>query len=104
MSKTINAQSGHTLFIEKIKAGEQGHPAPADSYENFYVVKNGDAAGVIFMYLATGYTAPHVKSCKEVHVFYRNGQMWTSMGKNFQTAIDGAQKDGWMYTNKDKAS
>lgn len=104
MSKHIHAQSGHTLFIERVKAGEQGHPAEASKYANFYIVKNWDAAGTIFFYIANGYHTETIKSCKEVHVWYANGSMWSSFGENFKHAIDGAQKDGWMYAKKEKQS
>lgn len=96
MKKTYTAQSGHTLFLDALDvvsaANVTGDLAP--KYKNVYAVKNFDAGGVVFFYICTGYKdAP-----KEVHVFYGNKKMWSGFGKNIQEAIDGAQRDGWLYT------
>lgn len=99
MNKTIRStHSGHTLCISPAKMGD-GHPADIGKYKKFYTVRNWDKEGVIFFYVATGYEV-NGKPCKEIHVWYRNGKMWSSFGKNMQEAIEGAQKDGWMYAEK----
>jgi len=97
MKKTIQAQSGHTLFVksipfkqlpEVIRKGDD-----AKRYITFYVVKNWDDEGIIFMYLAKGYgQAPN-----EIVAFYPKGGFWSSFGNTIEQAINGAQKDGWMY-------
>lgn len=96
MKRTYTAQSGHTLFLDLIDVVEAAKVVGegASKYRNIYAVKNWDANGVVFFYVCTGYdNAP-----KEVHVFYGNGSMWSSFGKNIQDAINGAQRDGWLYT------
>lgn len=64
----------------------------AEEYDQFYVVKNFDVDGVIFMHI--GY---HKKERQYV-VWYRGGKFWSSYGTSLKSAIEGAQKDGWMYT------
>lgn len=98
MSRTISAASGHTLFVKQIDpasvpAKVQGN-AYFDAYPRVYEVRNWDAGGVVFFYLAKG----NAKAPNEVCVFYKNGQFWTGYGNNFKEAIDGAQRDGWLYT------
>lgn len=98
MRKTIHAQSGHTLHIESVKLAE----LPADvqefqfirNYRKHYIVKNWDGAGVTFFYIATD----HVSDKKNEFVtWYRHGGFWSGFGSNLTEAINGAQKDGWMY-------
>jgi len=100
MKRTYTAQSGHTLFLDSMDIVEAANAisAVAGDYRNVYAVKNWDAEGVVFFYVCTGYTDEAGKTYNEVHVFYGNGQMWHSSGKNIQEAIDGAQRDGWLYT------
>jgi hypothetical protein len=97
MNKTIHAQSGHTLFVapitfdelpDKIKNGDD-----AKEYKKFWVVKNWDNDGCIFMYLGKGYES----TPNEIVVWYRNGGFWSGYGKTIEDAINEAQKDGWMY-------
>lgn len=103
MKKTYTAQSGHTLHLTRLGAvaAVDAIGDNADNYQNVYAVRNWDADGVTFFYVCTGFSMPgrrnEVKH-NETHVFYRNGKMWSSFGTNIQTAIDGAQRDGWMYT------
>jgi hypothetical protein len=96
----VNAQSGHTMFVEPITFGELPEVIKtngyAPQYKKFYVVKNFDKDGVIFFYLAE---EGH-QSKKEIVCFYCNGEFWSSFGKTLKEAIDGAQKDGWMHTRK----
>ncbi len=91
----IHAQSGHTLFVKKIELSElpENIQSQAKEYNSFYVVKNWDDTGVIFMYLGKGYT----QSPKEIVAWYPKGDFWSSFGKTIEEAINGAQKDGWMY-------
>lgn len=93
MSKTIHANSGHTLHIESVdfdklpeKVKKFQHIEGNSSYKQ---VKNFDTDGVVFMYLA--------KSKGEWLVWYRGGAFWSGFGKTIEEAINGAQKDGWMY-------
>ena len=90
---TIHAQSGHTLFIEKVKFEDL--PANVQDFEyikgctGYRIVKNWDKEGVTFMYIA--------KTKGQYLVWYRGGGFWSGYGKTIQEAIDGAQKAGWMY-------
>src|SRR5258708_38827586 len=97
MSKHISVQSGHTLFVKKIDAGFEGHPAEPGKYTDFYVVKNFSDDGVTFFYLAKGYHNGDLKAPREVHVWYKNKRMWTGFGSSMKDAIEGAQRDGWMH-------
>lgn len=95
---TINAQSQHTIAILSIDnedAELKDHPAyNKDVYKNakFYVARNFNKDGLTFFYLAKG----HDEAPAQIHVWYKNKNMWSSYGTNFQTAIDGAQRDGWL--------
>lgn len=93
--KTVHANSGHSIAIFDLDCPSADHPASPELYSHFYVAKNFDEAGVTFFYLARGYKdAP-----REIHVWYRNKKMWASYGKNFEEAINGAQRDGWRHAN-----
>lgn len=91
----INAHSGHSLHLAKateedFTALDLEHFANGD-YTSFYVAHNWDAKGVVFFHLAK-----HENG--QIHVWYRSTKrMWTSYGKTFQAAVDGAQRDGWLY-------
>lgn len=95
MNKIIHAWSGHTLYVESITFDdlpEKIKPS-AKEYSKFWIVRNWDKDGHIFMYLGKGYKyAP-----KEIVAWYPGGGHWSSFGLTLQSAIDGAQKDGWMY-------
>lgn len=96
-STTVIAKSGHTLFVKQIHFSDIPEvireKGDASSYRTFYVVKNWDNKGVVFMYLAKGSpTAP-----KEIVAFYPKGGFWSSYGLTIEDAINGAQRDGWMY-------
>lgn len=94
MRKTITAASGHTLFIKDIDRSELPEGLDgAGEYERFYVVKNWDDSGVVFFYLGKG----HKQAPRQIVAWYPGGKFWASYGNNFQEAIDGAQRDGWMY-------
>jgi hypothetical protein len=87
--KTIVATSGHAIAIFKVDS--ENHPGGSE-YTHYYIAKNFDKEGVTFFYLAKGY-----KDAKDqIHVWYRNKKMWSGFGTNFQTAIAGAQSDGWL--------
>jgi hypothetical protein len=71
----------------------------AAQYSKFQAVRNWDKEGVVFMWLARGYNGGHMKKhAKEIHVFYCNGQLWSGFGNTAQEAVEGAIRDGWMYT------
>lgn len=95
MSKrTIRAQSGHTIFVKSISKNEIPGGIDISKYDQFYVVKNFDDTGCVFMYLGKGYK----EAPKEIVAWYRNtGSMWSGYGNTIKEAIDGAQKDGWLY-------
>jgi hypothetical protein len=94
MKKTLRVASGHTMFVKSIDRSEL--PKGLDNardYTSFYVVKNWDDNGCTFMYLGKGYkSAPN-----EIVAWYPKGAFWSGYGKNIKDAIEGAQKDGWMY-------
>jgi hypothetical protein len=94
---TFKASTGHNLHIQLL-ADETFLPARLKAERSEYLVvkavRNWDSAGKVFMYLALG----HRFAPKEIHVFYPNGQMWVGFGEKEKEAIEGAIKDGWMYT------
>jgi hypothetical protein len=95
--KAIQAQSGHTLYVEEIEFDELPHLVRqseyAEGFQKFYVVKNWDKDGVVFFYLAKLGRMSKTEIC----AFYKNGKFWSGYGKTFEDAINGAQRDGWMY-------
>lgn len=95
MSTTIRSDhSGHTLYVEEIDADSVPALESKETYTKFYVVRNFDVEGVTFMYLAKG----DPKAPREIVAWYaKNGAFWSGYGLTFKTAIEGAQKDGWMY-------
>ena len=98
MKTTIHsAVSGHTLYVATIARADLpekvANNESSAAFTTFYVVKNWDAAGPVFMYLAKG----AANAPREICAFYRNGAFWSSYGGNLKAAIEGAQKDGWMY-------
>ena len=88
--KQIHAASGHSIAIFAVD-GTDGHPG-GGKFTNLYVAKNFDADGVTFFYLGRG----HIDAPNQICVWYKNKKMWSSFGNNFQEAIDGAQRDGWL--------
>lgn len=97
MKKTFRVASGHTMFVKGIDRSELPPTINkhAESYTTFYVVKNWDDHGVVFMYLAKG----QADAKDQVVAFYgKTGEkFWSSYGLNLKSAIEGAQADGWMY-------
>ena len=91
--KTIKSDlSGHDLEIRPVPGNDSEHPAPADQYKGRYRILNAGTEH-LFFYVANGYwEAP-----REVHVWYPNGQMWSSFDRTIKRAIEGAQRDGWKY-------
>ena len=94
-TRTIHSDlSGHTLHISEVDASSVPDFPNKSSYTKFYAVRNWDAEGVTFMYLGKGYE----KSPNQIVVWYaKSGAFWSGFGASFKTAIEGAQKDGWMY-------
>jgi len=99
----IIAQSTHTMHLRRLKPRElEFKTLIADirnaniafqslEYNTFYAVHNWTEKGTIFMYIGR-----HKNG--QLHVWYRTSmQMWSSYGKNLKAAIDGAQRDGWLY-------
>lgn len=95
MSKIIHSNvSGHTFYVEQVAADSLPKELDRMSYMQFYAVRHVDKNGVVFMYLGTG--NPDAK--REIVVWH--GQtlaFWHSYGETLTAAIEGAQKDGWLY-------
>ena len=93
-SKTIHSDfSGHTLFVQSADPASIPEFENKSTYKQFYTVRNWDAEGHTFFYLGKG----NEQAPNEIVVWYRNGAFWTSYGNNIKEAIEGAQKDGWLY-------
>lgn len=97
MNRTIHAQSGHTLFVKSIEFEDLPdnikNGGYAKDFKQFWRVKNWDDSGVTFMYLGKGMkNAP-----KQICVWYSRGNFWSGYGKTIEDAINGAQKEGWLY-------
>ena len=107
MNRTISAQSGHTFHVSSISRSDlpldtsyrADGKTPClmdevDQFDTFYVVRNWDKDGVVMLYLGKG----HAQAPKQIIAWYRNsGAMWSGCGTTLKEAIDGAQRDGWMY-------
>jgi hypothetical protein len=93
-AKTIHSDfSRHSLHVSEIAASDFPDFENKDGYTKFYAVRNWDAEGVTLMYLGSGLqSAP-----KEIVVWYKKGGFWHSYGKTLKEAIEGAQRDGWLY-------
>lgn len=96
-STTIHSTvSNHTLYVREIPS-DQIAPLQlkdSDGYTQFYEVRNFDENGVVFMYLAKGLK----ESPKEIVAWYPNtGAFWSGFGTSIKKAIEGAQRDGWLY-------
>lgn len=95
---TIRSEfSSHTLFVQQIASDELPARIKANAasteFTTWYVVRNWDNNGVVFMYLCKG----HESAPKQICAFYRGGALWSSYGKTIKAAIEGAQRDGWLY-------
>jgi hypothetical protein len=99
MKKTLKtSHSGHTLFVMSVTMDYlPEHAQNAERFTRFYVVKNWDIKGVTFMYLGKG----HAEAPDQIVAWYPNGKMWSGYGKNIADAIEGAQKDGWLYATNE---
>ncbi len=86
------AKSGHTLDVRRTEKSFSSLPNfVPEKYSVKYIVRNWDENGSVFFYIARCTDGQY-------HVWYRNSSaMWTSYGETIQKAIDGAQRDGWMY-------
>lgn len=94
MPRTIKASTGHTMQIQKITAGAlPPNCLHSADYDEFWVVRNWDADGVVFFYLGKGNPGAR----QQVVAWYPNGRMWGSYGDTLAAAVEGAIKDGWMY-------
>ena len=88
--------SQHTLHVSRINADECPsfiYISNKDAYTEFYVVRNQDAGGMIFMYLGKG----NKNAPKEIVAWYPRGAFWRGYGTTIKAAIEGAQRDGWLY-------
>lgn len=93
-SKTIHSDfSGHTLHVSSADPASIPEFENKSLYTKFYVVRNWDADGVTFFYLGKGYE----QSPDQIVVWYRNGGFWSSFGNSIKEAVEGAQRDGWLY-------
>lgn len=95
MASIIRVASGHTMYVEKIaKEDLPEHLQSTNDFTDFYVVKNFDKGGHVFLYLGKG----NSMSPKQICAWYpRTGAFWSSYGTTLLTAIEGAQQDGWKY-------
>jgi len=99
MNRTIYVATGHTLHVSTIEldsiplAIRTKNADVIENFDSFYVVRNWDKSGIVFMYLAKG----HINGPTEICAFYRAGGFWSGFGKTLKTAIEGAQRDGWLY-------
>ena len=92
--KRAEITSGHSLFVKSIDRSELPKGLErTEGFTDFYVVKNFDDEGVVFFYLAKGNPA----APREVCGWYRGGKFWDSYGKTIPDAINGMQRDGWLY-------
>ena len=104
----VRVESGHRMYVAPISrdALPENIRKDATDWTTFYEVRNFDATGVVFMYLAKGYkhpspeyaNDPKAHAPKQITAYYVNGEMWSSYGETFQDAINGAQRDGWLAT------
>lgn len=96
-TKTFHAKSGHTLFVKKISFDELPEDIKNSNgklYTDFYVVKNWDDNGVVFMYVGKGYEY----SPKEYVIWYgKHCAFCSGFGNTIEDAINKAQEDGWLY-------
>lgn len=94
-AKTIHSDfSGHEMHVSDIPATSLPALKDMKGYTKFYAVRNWNADGVTFMYLGTGWE----KAPKEIVVWYaKTGAFWHGYGKTLKEAIEGAQRDGWLY-------
>jgi len=96
MTKIIHStHSNHTLCVVSIPASAMPNFDSKRGFTHFYEVRNFDAEGVVFLYLAKG----NPSAPREICAWYPNGKFWSGFGTTFQSAIDGAQRDGWLYAD-----
>lgn len=94
MTTIHSSFSGHTLYVGKLHVSEVASELSHWSdYKEFWVVKNWDKSGVTFMYLGRG----HAQAPRQIVAWYPGGKMWSSFGMTLKAAIEGAQRDGWLY-------
>lgn len=95
MNKTIHSDfSGHTMHVSEVDPLTIPALENKDGYTAFYAVRNWDAEGKTFLYLGKG----DKHAPKEIVAWYpKTGAMWSGYGKTLKEAIEGAQKDGWLY-------
>lgn len=94
-STKFRVASGHCMYVEKIRREDlPSNLEETEGFETFYVVRNWDAEGCVFLYLGKGYK----DGPEEICAWYpTTGAFWTSYGNSLKEAIEGAQRDGWMY-------
>jgi hypothetical protein len=93
--------SGHQLYVERIERSElPGNLRDkAASYTAFYAVKNYDAAGVTFFFIAKVTVG---KNVGDKAILYRNGKAYDSTQlrhtKDLKDVVYIGQKFGWLCT------
>lgn len=95
MKRTIKTSLGYSMFVASIERTDlPSHIIKnADSFQNYYVVRNVDENGSALFYLGKDGTVP-----QEICGWYaKHGEFWTSCGKTFKDAIEGMIADGWKY-------
>jgi hypothetical protein len=88
----ITASTTQNFHLEPIKLGSEDYNLPFDysPYKKVSAVRTD--FGQLVMYVCGGYNQDG-KTYREVHVFYANGNMWSSFGKTVETAVQGAFAD-----------
>jgi hypothetical protein len=91
---TITSFSGHTLHVAPISIDALPKELRELSYAQYYEVRNFDKDGCVFMYLGKG----DPKAPREIVAWYpKTLANWHSFGTSIKSAIEGAQRDGWLY-------
>lgn len=86
--------SNHLLHVSEIAADKVPALENKDGFTRFYVVRNWDIEGRTFMYIGKG----DPNAPREIVAWYaKSGALWSGYGKSMKEAIEGAQKDGWLY-------
>jgi hypothetical protein len=96
----IGTSTGHSMHVQStMEIQPTAGLESADNYSRFWIVRNWDENGSIFMYLGTGYKGAVNKKSerKQIVAWYRGKKMWSGYGMNIKDAIEGAIKDGWLY-------
>lgn len=94
MKKTLRVSTGHTLCVKSVDVADLPKLPYSGEYKTFYVVRNWDENGHIFLYLAKGNEA----APNQIVAWYPNTKsFWSSFGTTIEKAIEGAFADAFKY-------